>query len=125
MSTDIGKVAQELESSTPDAMTVAKALGEENLRGTPEGKWEVRAVDKHGAPDPKKARLLREIYTNQSRAEERLNYALNNRPRRSGESFMTFVEFSGRTRHMTAGEIVQFKRRLADANCTVLPRGME
>jgi hypothetical protein len=76
----VAKVALEAEAATPSVETIARALGEENLVGDPEGEWEVRAVDKYGAPDIKKAHLLRELMQDRWKQEARMAAAVSPGP---------------------------------------------
>lgn len=67
------KVAAQAMDATPTPVELARALGEENFHGDEHGKFEVRAVDKDGAPDLKKAHLLREMFKPRWALEEKLN----------------------------------------------------
>lgn len=67
------EVAKAAMDATPTPVALARELGEENFHGDEHGKFEVRAVDKHGAPDLKKARLLREMFQPKWQMEEKLS----------------------------------------------------
>ena len=125
MKEDLGVLARAVDEATPDVETVAKALGEDNLRGDPEGKWRVDAVNRDGSPDPKKAHLLRELYKDQERAEARLNSALRDRVSVGDIKYMTWVEYHARTQRMSRGEQARFDERLREDNVAVLPKGVE
>lgn len=69
--TDLAPLAQAVEDATPTRDRFAKELGEDCVIGDRhgEGAWEVRAVDKDGAPDAAKAHLLAEMFQDRYRAE--------------------------------------------------------
>ena len=69
---EVVRLAQRAAEVTPSVETIAHEIGEQNLIGDPNGKWEVRAVDKDGAPDPKRAALLKEMFQPRFRAEEKM-----------------------------------------------------
>lgn len=77
---EVVSLAQKAIEATPSVETIAKALGEENLRGDPEGKWEVRAVNRDGSPSLKKAKLLREMMQERNRLEAKMVAAQPGRP---------------------------------------------
>jgi len=67
------KLANAAVAATPTPVEIARVLGEENFHGDEHGKFEVRAVDKHGAPDIKKARALREMFQPRVALEKKLS----------------------------------------------------
>ena len=70
--TEVVKLAQAAIEATPSAVDLARELGEQNYHEGPDGKFEVRAVDKNGAPDMKKARLMKEMFQDRNRIENKM-----------------------------------------------------
>lgn len=116
---DLAEVTKAVAEATPGPLEMARAFGEGAIEGDPEGKWEVRAVDRDGAPDPKKAHLLREMYQDANRAEMKLNALVS---RGKPQVRMNEDEFLRRVAGMTHGERREFERKLEADDVRIVKR---